>query len=163
MSGAMQSGHGACGGLAGGMARRHSPRACRGRLWLPPGLSAAERDQRFCAGPGVGGVCQLRSSRGAADRSHDGAVSAAGTVLRVEAAALKVASTPPVVRMGSTIRLWLSSPVARIALYGTALENGAAGATIRVRVMPGGKVLDGTVRSVDSVELVAAGFDGAEQ
>jgi len=67
------------------------------------------------------------------------------------------------VRAGSPVRLWLSSPVARIALAGMALENGASGATIRVRVMPGGKVLDGTVRAADSVELVASGFAGAGQ
>jgi len=70
---------------------------------------------------------------------------------------------PPLVHSGSPVRLWLSSPVARIALAGLALENGAAGATIRVRVMPGGKVLDGTVRAADSVELIAAGFDRAGQ
>jgi len=70
---------------------------------------------------------------------------------------------PPLVRAGSPVRLWLSSPVARIALAGMALENGASGATIRVRVMPGGKVLDGTVRAADSVELVASGFAGAGQ
>ena len=75
----------------------------------------------------------------------------------------ETSSAPPVVRMGSPVRLWLSSPVARIALSGMALENGTAGATIRVRVMPGGKVLDGTVREADSVELVAAGFDGGQQ
>jgi len=72
-------------------------------------------------------------------------------------------SSPPLVRMGSKVRLWLSSPVARIALSGTALENGAAGATIRVRVMPGGRVLDGTVRAADSVELIPAGFSGVGQ
>jgi hypothetical protein len=80
-----------------------------------------------------------------------------------EEAALGSAPAAPLVRMGNPVRLWLSSPVARIALSGIALENGAAGATIRVRVMPGGKVLNGTVRAPDSVELVAAGFDRAGQ
>jgi hypothetical protein len=76
---------------------------------------------------------------------------------------LGTVSKPPIVRMGSTVRLWLSTPVARIALSGKALENGAVGATIRVRVMPGGKVLEGTVRTADSVELIPAGFSGVGQ
>ena len=81
----------------------------------------------------------------------------------VGAATTGPASDLPAVRMGSKVRLWLSSPVARIALSAVALENGAAGATIRVRATPGGKVLYGTVRAPDSVELVAAGFSGVGQ
>jgi hypothetical protein len=70
----------------------------------------------------------------------------------------------PAVRAGDRIRLWLRSPVAQVDLSAIALENGAAGATIRVRVEPGGTVLRGAVRSAESVELGAGdGFRGAGQ
>ena len=64
------------------------------------------------------------------------------------------------VRVGSPVRLWLRSSTARIELSAVALESGAAGATIRVRVAPRGRVLYGTVRAAGSVELLAAGFSG---
>ena len=70
------------------------------------------------------------------------------------------------VRPGSRVRLWLRTPVARIDLSGIALEGGAPGEVIRVRIAPGGKVFRGTVRAVGSVELDAAdgqGFRGEGQ
>jgi Chaperone for flagella basal body P-ring formation len=63
----------------------------------------------------------------------------------------------PTVRVGSSVRLWLSSPVARIELSAVALESGSAGATIRLRATPGGKVLRGTVWAAGSVELNTGG------
>ncbi len=81
-----------------------------------------------------------------------------------EEAQADVPHAAPAVRAGDQIRLWLRSPVARVDLSAVALENGAAGATIRVRVEPGGTVLRGAVRSAGSVELGAGdGFHGAGQ
>jgi Chaperone for flagella basal body P-ring formation len=64
------------------------------------------------------------------------------------------------VRSGSRVRLWLRTPVARIDLSGIAMEGGAPGEMIRVRIAPGGKVFRGTVRAAGSVELDAAGGQG---
>lgn len=81
-----------------------------------------------------------------------------------EGTEVDVPHAAPAVRAGDQIRLWLRSPVARVDLSAIALENGAAGTTIRVRVEPGGTVLRGAVRSVGSVELGAGeGFREAGQ
>ena len=58
-----------------------------------------------------------------------------------------------VVLAGEQVRLFKADPDIRIELIGTALENGTAGACIRVRVPLEGSVLRGIVRTIDSVEL----------
>jgi hypothetical protein len=70
------------------------------------------------------------------------------------------AAAAPVVAAGAQVRLWKRDGVAAIDLQGAALESGAAGARIRVRVAPGGKVLRGTVRGPGSVELDARAVPG---
>jgi Chaperone for flagella basal body P-ring formation len=71
-------------------------------------------------------------------------------------------SIPATVHAGSRVRLWMSSPLARLELSAVALENGSVGETIRVRATQGRKVLSGTVRADDSVELgMGEGFRGA--
>ena len=61
------------------------------------------------------------------------------------------------VRAGRQVRLFRSDPSIHIELAGVALDNGAAGAQIRVRVPGQGKVFRGTVRTASSVELGIAG------
>jgi hypothetical protein len=64
---------------------------------------------------------------------------------------------PPVVRSGARVRLWRRSATASVELAATALEDGAAGAAIRVRTADGGAILRGRVRAPGSVELEAGG------
>jgi hypothetical protein len=80
-------------------------------------------------------------------------------VLRV-LPALVASAARPAVESGSRVRVWRWDGVAAIDLAGIALESGAAGARVRVRVSPGGAVLRGTVRAAGSVELEAPGSGG---
>jgi hypothetical protein len=76
------------------------------------------------------------------------------------------AAAPRLVAAASRVRLWRRDSVAAIDLAGTALDSGAEGAEIRVRVTAGGQLLRGIVRGPASVELSlrrAVGFTGASQ
>jgi hypothetical protein len=62
-----------------------------------------------------------------------------------------------VVEPGSQVRLWRDDGRVRLDLAGVALNGGAAGAVVRVRLAPSGKVLRGVVRGPGMVELDGAG------
>jgi hypothetical protein len=71
-----------------------------------------------------------------------------------------VAVAPPLVLAGSRVRLWREDVNAHIELAGVALDSGALGSGIRIRVLAGGSILRGTVSGRASVELAAYGGSG---
>jgi hypothetical protein len=60
----------------------------------------------------------------------------------------------PLIRAGAEVQLWRTSPDAHVNLRGIALDAGAEGQTIRVRVQHSTAVLEGKVRGAGSVELL---------
>ena len=114
----------------------HVPRT----LWLPQGLSAVERDSDCVARPEEGGLCKLRSSRGAVDGSHDGAVRATALSSRVECGFLKITSTPRPRSGGARPKPAIAvPPVTRIADTGRPLRTGRRGQRSRYVGCPAGR------------------------
>jgi len=65
---------------------------------------------------------------------------------------------------GARVHLWKQDSRVRIELAGVALESGAIGRPVRVRMPAAGQVLRGIVRGPGSVELaVVSGFSGVAQ
>lgn len=73
---------------------------------------------------------------------------------------LQTVGSPIVVRAGSQVELHSEAPNLHLALQGTALDSGSAGATVRVRLHVGGAVLSGWVRDASTVEFQPASKKG---
>lgn len=91
------------------------------------------------------------------------AITSDGRRAGLQAPAARVTATSIQVELGSRVRLWRRDARTQIDLAAVALESGPTGASIRVRLRPGGVILRGIVRAPGSVELEpreASGFSG---